>query len=176
MRTTHSLAAAADSGNGLRARLAPPLHRAIGVMSRIPHSAIALLARFAIAAVFWKSGQTKIEGLAIDLVGGEFQFGWPHLADSAVALFRDEYKLPLLSPELAALLAAIGEHLLPIFVLLGLGTRFAAFGLLGMTAVIQLLVYPGAWPTHGVWAAVLLWLMALGPGRISIDHWIDARK
>ena len=139
----------------------------------IPHSLIALIARFSIAAVFWKSGQTKIEGLAIDLASGEFMLGWPHLADSAVALFRDEYKLPLLPPELAALLAATGEHLLPIFLLLGLGTRFATLGLLGMTAVIQLFVFPGAYPTHGVWAATLLWLMALGPGRFSLDHVID---
>ncbi len=166
------------TGNGavLRARAETVVRSAIGAMSRIPHSLIALLARFAIAAVFWKSGQTKIEGLAIDLVGGEFQLGWPQLTDSAVALFRDEYKLPLVSPQWAAALATTAEHLLPVFVLLGLGTRFAALGLLGMTAVIQLLVYPGAWPTHGVWAAVLLWLMALGPGRISLDHWIAARR
>ena len=61
-------------------------------------------------------------------------------------------------------------------ILLGLGTRFAALGLLVMTAVIQLLVYPGAWPTHGVWAAVLLWLMALGPGVVSLDHWLARRR
>ena len=182
MQTTRpitTIATNAGDGGPLRTRIelvARIVRTAIGAMSRIPHSLIALLARFAIAAVFWKSGQTKIEGLAIDLVGGEFQLGWPHLADSAVALFRDEYKLPLLSPEWAATLAATGEHLLPIFVLLGLGTRFAALGLLGMTAVIQLLVYPGAWPTHGLWAAVLLWLMAQGPGRVSVDHWIASRS
>ncbi len=141
-------------------------------MARIPESLIALLARFSIAAVFWKSGQTKIEGLAIDIVGGSFAFGVPRLSSSAVDLFRDEYRLPLLSPELAAVLAAVGEHALPLLILLGLGTRFAALGLLVMTAVIQLLVYPGAYATHGVWAAVLLWLMARGPGALSMDHWL----
>ena len=155
----------------LRARLAT-LRAACG---RIPHSLVALLARFSIAGVFWKSGQTKIEGFAVDLVDGEFTLGWPRLSDSAVALFRDEYRLPLLDPQLAATLAALGEHVLPVLLLLGLGTRFAALGLLGMTAVIQVLVYPGAWPTHGVWAVVLLGLVAQGPGRLSLDHllWRD---
>lgn len=143
--------------------------------ARIPHSLIALVARFSIAAVFWKSGQTKVEGFAIDLVGGEFTLGWPHLSDSALALFRDEYKLAWIAPQWAALLAALAEHVLPACLLLGLGTRLAAAGLLAMTAVIQLFVYPAAYPTHGVWAAVLLWLMALGPGPIAIDHWLARR-
>jgi putative oxidoreductase len=141
-------------------------------MSRIPEDLIALIGRFSVAAVFWKSGQTKIEGFAVDLVDGSFALGWPRLSVSAVDLFRDEYRLPLVPPELAAGLAALGEHVLPVLLLLGLGTRFAALGLLVMTAVIQLLVYPGAYATHGVWAAVLLWLMARGPGRFSLDHLI----
>jgi putative oxidoreductase len=87
-----------------------------------------------------------------------------------VDLFRDEYRLPLISPELGATLATLDEHVLPLMLLLGLGTRFAALGLLVMTAVIQLLVYPAAYPTHGVWAAVLLWLMVRGPGAVSTDH------
>lgn len=145
------------------------LHRAL---SAIPHSAIALLGRFSVAAVFWNSGQTKIEGLAVNLVSGTFELGWPRLSSSAVDLFRDEYKLPLLPPETAAVLAAAGEHVLPLLLLLGLGTRLAALGLLGMTAVIQFLVYPGAYATHGLWAAVLLWLMAQGPGVFSLDHWL----
>lgn len=139
-------------------------------MGRIPESVIALLGRFSIAAVFWKSGQTKIEGLSIDIVAGAFEFGAPRLSASAVDLFRDEYRLPVLSPELAALLATWGEHLLPAMLLLGLGTRFAALGLLVMTGVIQLFVYPAAYPTHGVWAAVLLWLLVRGPGVVSLDH------
>jgi len=76
-------------------------------MARIPDDPIALLGRFSIAAVFWKSGQTKVDGLAIDLVDGSLQLGWPGLSDSAVALFREEYRLPLLPPELAANLAAL---------------------------------------------------------------------
>lgn len=142
-------------------------------MARIPQDVIAIIARFSIAAIFWKSGQTKVDGLAIDLVEGSFQLGRPRLADSAVLLFQEEYRLPLLAPDLAALLAAVGEHLLPLLLLLGLGTRYAALGLLTMTAVIQFLVYPGAYPTHGVWAAVLLYLMANGPGRVSLDHLIN---
>ena len=151
------------------------IHTASSLCARIPHSLIALIARFSIAAVFWKSGQTKIEGLAIDIVDGKFSLGWPRLADSAVPLFRDEYKVPLLSPEIAAPLAAFGEHLLPALLLIGLATRLSALGLLGMTAVIQLFVYPAAYPTHGVWAAVLLYLVARGPGAVSIDHWLARR-
>ena len=137
---------------------------------RVPHSLIALLGRFSIAAVFWKSGQTKIEGLAIDIVDGSFQWGWPSLSPSAVDLFRDEYRLPLIDPAVAAMLAAFAEHVLPLLLLLGVATRFSAFGLLVMTAVIQLFVYPDAYPTHGVWATVLLYLVARGPGIVSLDH------
>jgi putative oxidoreductase len=148
----------------------------IALCSRIPHSLIALVARFSIAAVFWKSGQTKIEGLMIDLVAGELQLGWPRLSDSAIALFKDEYKLPLLSPEIAAPMAAFAEHVFPVLILIGLGTRLSALALLGMTLTIQLLVYPGAYPTHGVWAAVLLYLIAQGPGQFALDALIARRN
>ena len=151
------------------------IQAANALCARIPHSLIALVARFSIAAVFWKSGQTKIEGLAIDIVDGRFSLGWPRLADSAVALFRDEYKVPLIPPELAASLAATAEHLLPLLLLVGLATRLSALGLLVMTAVIQIFVYPDAYPTHGVWAAVLLYLVAMGPGAVSIDRWLARR-
>lgn len=144
-------------------------------MERIPHSAIALLGRFSIAAVFWKSGQTKVEGLAIDLVEGTWSLGWPRLADSTIDLFRYEYNLPLIPPEVAAPLAAFAEHFFPILLLIGLATRFSALALLIMTAVIQTFVYPDAYPTHGVWATVLLYLIARGPGVIAIDHWIARR-
>jgi putative oxidoreductase len=158
-----------------RTGLASLIHRCIGQMARLPHSLIALVGRLGIAGIFWQSGQTKIEGLVINLVAGQFELGWPRLAGTAVDLFRDEYRLPLIAPELGATLAALGEHVLPLLLVLGLGTRFAALGLLGMTAVIQLLVYPGAWPTHFTWAAVLLWLMARGPGVVSVDHWLQSR-
>ena len=145
----------------------------MGWFDRIPNSLIALLARFSIAAVFWSSGQTKIQGLELNFVNGDFSLGWPRLSDSVVALFQEEYKLPIISPELAATMAAFAEHLFPMLLLFGLATRFSALALLGMTLVIQVLVYPGAYATHGTWAAVLLYLMARGPGAISIDHWLS---
>lgn len=158
------------------ARLAGLIDGAVGLFSRIPDSLIALLGRFSIAAIFWKSGQTKIEGLAIDIVTGEFSVGLPHLSDSAIALFQDEYRLPLLAPELAAPLAAFGEHFFPVLILLGLATRLSALALLVMTLTIQIFVYPDAYPTHGVWATVLLLLIAKGPGVISLDHWLVQRR
>ena len=152
-----------------------PIARAIALLEKIPHSLIAFIARFSIAAVFWKSGQTKVEGLAIDLIDGTFQLGIPRLADSTIPLFESEYHLPLLSPELAAYLAAFAEHFFPILILIGFATRFSALALLGMTLTIQLFVYPDAYPTHGTWAAVLLYLMARGPGKLSIAHLIARR-
>lgn len=149
--------------------------RAISLLEKIPHSLIAFIARFSIAAVFWKSGQTKVEGLAIDLIDGTFDLGWPRLADSAIPLFQSEYNLPLLSPEIAAHLAAFAEHFFPVLILIGLATRFSALALLGMTLTIQIFVYPDAYPTHGTWAAVLLYLMTTGPGKLSIDHLIARR-
>jgi putative oxidoreductase len=149
--------------------------QAVGLLSRIPDAWIALLARFSIAAIFWKSGQTKIQGFALDIVSGEFRFGWPRLSDSVVDLFRDEYKLPLIPPELGAVMAAGAEHLFPALILLGLATRLSALALLGMTATIQFVVYPDAYPTHGVWAAALLFLAAKGPGPLALDHLIARR-
>ena len=149
--------------------------RAIGLMEKIPHSLIAFIARFSIAAVFWKSGQTKVEGLAIDLLDGTVQLGWPHLADSTIPLFQSEYHVPLLSPEIAAHMAAFAEHFFPVLILVGLATRFSALVLIGMTLVIQLFVYPDAYPTHGTWMALLLLLVAKGPGNLSIDHLIARR-
>ncbi len=151
------------------------LTRVLAWFECIPHSLIAFIARFSIAAVFWKSGQTKVEGLAIDLVSGTFALGMPKLSASAVWLFENEYNLPLIAPELAASLAAFSEHFFPVLLLLGLATRFAALALLGMTLTIQLFVYPDAYPVHGTWAAVLLYLMARGPGAFSFDHLLARR-
>jgi putative oxidoreductase len=175
--TATSTARASDrtksSGGSPVARL---VDVAIGLFERIPNTLIALVARFSIAAVFWNSGQTKVQGFVVNLVSGEFTLGWPRLSDSALALFQDEYKLPFIPPELAAPMAATAEHVLPLLILMGLGTRFAALGLLGMTLVIQLFVYPGAYATHGTWAALLLYLMARGPGMLSVDHWLAMRR
>ncbi len=170
----------ARSGQGDIASGGSPMARlialAIGLLERIPNSLIAFIARFSIAAVFWNFGQTKIQGFVDNLVSGEFQLGWPSLSDSALALFQDEYKLPFISPEIAAPMAAFAEHLFPLLILIGLGTRFSALALLGMTLVIQVFVYPGAYATHGTWAAVLLYLMARGPGILSVDHWLATRR
>lgn len=146
---------------GLPQRLAATLQRAIATLDTIPHDAIALAARLFPAAIFWQSGQTKLEG-------------W-RLSDNAIALFQDEYRLPLLDPVLAAHLAALGEHLFPLLLVFGLASRFAALALLGMTAVIQIFVYPDAWPTHGVWAVALLVIAARGPGRLSLDYLLVRR-
>lgn len=132
--------------------------RANALMSYIPYWFVALILRIPIAAVFWRSGQTKVEG-------------W-HLSSSAIELFKDEYRLPLIDPTLAAYLATFAEHFFPVLLVLGLATRFAALSLLIMTLVIEIFVYPDAWPTHGTWAACFLVLMAQGAGKVSLDHWI----
>lgn len=149
--------------------------RAVDLCARVPDAWIALLGRFSVAAIFWKSGQTKIQGFSLDIVSGEIQLGMPRLADAVVDLFRDEYRLPLLPPELAAIMAAWAEHVFPALILLGLATRFSALALLAMTATIQFFVYPDAYPTHGVWAAVLLFLVARGPGPLSLDALVARR-
>lgn len=151
------------------------ISRVITLLGMIPQSLIAFIARFSIAAVFWRSGQTKIEGLAIDLFDGTFQIGVPRLADSTIPLFKSEYHVPLLSAEVAAHMAAFAEHFFPALILMGFATRFSALALLSMTLTVQLFVYPDAYPTHGTWAAVLLYLMATGPGKLSIDHLIARR-
>jgi putative oxidoreductase len=93
--------------------------------------------------------------------------GW---ADgNTLTLFREEYRLPLLPPEIAAYLAATAELTLPLLLFAGLLTRFASAGLLVMTLVIELFVYPNAFDTHGVWAVSLLYLMKYGAGTIALD-------
>ncbi|KAA0945094.1 MULTISPECIES: DoxX family protein [unclassified Pseudomonas] len=149
--------------------------RVIQCFEKIPYSLIAFVARFSIAAVFWKSGQTKVEGFAVDLIDGAFNLGVPRLANSTLPLFRSEYQVPLLSPEVAAHMAAFAEHFFPIMILIGFATRFSALALLGMALTIQLFVYPDAYPTHGTWIALLLLLMSKGPGRLSIDQLIARR-
>lgn len=129
--------------------------RGLHALERIPNDLIVLIARLSIAAVFWQSGQTKIDG-------------WM-LSDNALYLFENEYKLPLIDPWLAAHLAAFAEHFFPMLLVIGLASRLSALALLSMTLVIQIFVYPGAWPTHGTWIACLLLIMARGPGTVSLD-------
>ena len=132
-------------------RLADALHRAL------PMPVLLLVQRLGIAAVFFQSGRTKVEGL----------FTVPQ---TTIDLFELEYALPLVTPKIAAYLAAGAEHLFPILLLLGLCTRLSAAALLGMTLVIQLFVYPDAWPTHLSWAGLMLPVIALGGGRFSLDR------
>ncbi|HWK94955.1 MAG TPA: DoxX family protein [Pseudolabrys sp.] len=136
--------------------------RAIAWMEAIPYWFVALLTRVAIAGVFWQSGQTKVDGF--------------RLSESAIELFRSEYRLPLIDLGVAAYAAAIAEHLFPVLLVIGLATRFSALALLGMTLVIEIFVYPDAWPTHGTWAACFLLLMTRGPGALSLDHLIAQRR
>jgi putative oxidoreductase len=134
------------------------INRAGAALTRlVGEDLLALVARVGIAGVFFYSGRTKVEGVL-------------SVTDSAVALFADEYRLPLLSPELGAHLAAYAEHLFPLLLVLGLLTRFSALALLGMTAVIQVFVYPDAWPTHLSWLAILLLLVGRGGGAWSLDR------
>jgi putative oxidoreductase len=123
----------------------------------LPEWLLLLVARFGIAGVFFLSGRTKVDGLL-------------SITPSTYALFADEYRVPLLSPEVAAHVATWSEHLFPILLALGLFTRFSALALLGMTLVIQVFVYPDAWPTHLSWAAILLPLVARGAGKFSLDR------
>ncbi|MDQ3269608.1 MAG: DoxX family protein, partial [Pseudomonadota bacterium] len=143
---------------------------------RIPHSFVALLARLGIALTFWTSGQTKIEGLVLDPIGGSVSLGWPNMSEMAFELFRSEYALPVIPPDWAAYMTAVAEHVLPLLLVLGLASRLSALGLLIMTLVIQIFVYPLAYPTHMLWAAVLLYIMARGPGAFSLDHMLARRE
>lgn len=151
------------------------LRGARDTLARIPDDVIALFARVGIGATFWASGQTKIEGLVLDPISGTFALGVPRLAPATVDLFRDEYALPVIPPELAAPMAAVAEHVFPLLLVLGLATRLSAAALLGMTLVIQVFVYPDAWPTHATWAAALVFLLARGPGALSLDQRIARR-
>lgn len=132
--------------------------RFVSWMEAIPYWLVALVIRLSIAGVFWLSGQTKMTGWRVN--------------ESAIELFRSEYNLPIINPVLAAWMAAIAEHVFPVLLVLGLATRFAAAGLLVMTLVIQIFVYPEAWPTHGTWAGCLLVLMMKGAGMISVDRFL----
>jgi len=133
----------------------------IAALDCIPYWFIALAARIFPAAVFWQSGQTKVAGF--------------HLKPSAIALFQNEYQLPLVDPTAVAYASAFSEHLFPILLVVGFATRFSALALMFMTAVIEVFVFPDAWPTHGVWGTCFLVVIARGPGWLSVDHLI-ARK
>lgn len=127
-------------------------------LESVPYSILALPLRFGVAWIFWNAGQVKL-------------INWQR----TIELFRDEYQVPLLPPELAANMALSIELTAPILLMLGLFTRFAVLVLLGMTAVIQVFVYPDAWPTHLQWTAMNLVLLCRGAGAVSIDHFLWQR-
>jgi putative oxidoreductase len=121
----------------------------------IPHDLIALLARISVGTVFFRSGLLKLQG-------------WD--SGTTLTLFQEEYKLPIIPPEIAAHMATAAELILPPLLFFGLFTRYAAAALLGMTLVIQIFVYPNAFDTHGTWAICLLYLMKFGAGNLSADR------
>jgi putative oxidoreductase len=137
------------------------VERSIGFLDRVPYTLLAAPLRVAVATVFWNSAMTKLAN-------------W----DTAIELFTEEYKVPLLPPEIAANLALTVELTMPVLLVLGLLTRFSALVLLGMTAVIEIFVYPQAWPTHIQWAAMLLVLLCRGAGKLSLDNilWRRVRR
>jgi putative oxidoreductase len=129
------------------------LDRAREKLARFPLSILQLAMRIGVGAVFFKAGVLKYNS-----------------PEFAVLLFRDEYKVPLLAPEVAAQLAMINELTVPILLFLGLATQLATLPLLGMIAVIQTFVYPNAWTDHLLWGSILLFLLTRGPGTLSLDY------
>ncbi len=123
----------------------------------VPEWLIALVCRLGIAGVFFLSARTKVDGVIT-------------LKEETFTLFRYEYNLPLLPPEIAAYLATYAEHILSIALAVGLMTRLSAAGLMVMTLVIQTFVYPDAWPTHLVWAGPMIYLIGRGGGALSADR------
>ena len=144
--------------SGKHGKVVALLARTLRWLESIPYALLAIPLRLALATVFWNSAMAKLAS-------------W----DTAVALFTDEYRVPVLPPELAAYMAVSIELTAPILLVLGLATRPTAAVLLGMTTVIEVFVYPQAWPTHLQWAAMLLVLLARGPGKISLDEMICRR-
>lgn len=144
-------AAASVARFGLLGRFAQLARRAL------PLDLILLVQRIGIAAIFFLSGRTKVEGVFT-------------LSESTFFLFENDYALPLLPPVQAAYAATIAEHVFPILLVLGLFSRLSATALLVMTLVIQVFVYPDAWPTHLGWAGLLLPVIALGGGKVALDR------
>ena len=139
---------------GERTSLVFRIDRAIAVLDRFPSTIFQLMFRVAIAEVFWSSGMTKIAS-------------W----QSTVALFRDEYMVPLLPPAIAAAISATFELSCSSLIFVGLATRLATLPLLGMIFVIEVFVYPEYWAMHLMWASILLFLLTKGPGALSIDYY-----
>jgi len=136
--------------------------RTIRQLERISYDTLlSTPARIFIGVTFWLSGQTKVEG-------------W-HLKASTFYLFEHEYALPIIPYEVAAYMATFAEHVFSILLIIGLASRFSAAALLTMTLIIEIFVYPDAWPTHLLWASALTFILTRGPGALSVDHWIRLR-
>jgi putative oxidoreductase len=127
--------------------------KVISWLDAVPYWMLALPLRLAVAIIFWNSGMAKLAN-------------W----DTTLTMFAEDYQVPLLPPELAANLALAIEVTAPPLLVLGFLTRPVTLVLLGMTAVIEIFVYPEAWPTHIQWAAMMLVLLCRGPGKLSVDH------
>lgn len=151
------MASATRHGDSLAARVRRELHLLM------PDSLLLLVARLGIASVFFMSGRTKVEG-------------WFTIKPGTFDLFRTDYALPLIPPEIAARIATCSEHLFPVLLVMGLFTRGAAAALFGMTMVIEIFVYPDAWPTHLSWAGLLLPLIARGGGMLSLDQLLSRKR
>lgn len=132
--------------------------RLVRWLDQVPYTLLAIPLRIAVATVFWNSAMTKLANWA-----------------TAMELFREEYQVPFLPPEVAAYMAVSIELTAPMLLVLGLATRPVALVLLGMTTVIEIFVYPQAWPTHIQWAAMLLVLLCRGAGACSLDHLLRQR-
>lgn len=143
---------------GTRGELAPRVWfvAARQSLERFPMAVILLAMRIGVGSVFFKAGLLKYQS---------FEF--------AVKLFEDEYKVPILSPTVAARITMFNELTWPVFLFLGLATRFATLPLLGSIAVIQLFVYPSAWAENLMWASILVMLLTRGAGALSLDHLIE---
>lgn len=136
----------------------PPVRLLLQVrawLEAVPYSVLALPLRLGVAWIFWSAAQVKL-------------LNWQR----TIEFFADEYRVPLLPPEVAASMALAIEIACPILLVLGLLTRFAVVVLMGMTAVIQIFVYPEAWPTHLQWFAMMLVLLCRGAGTFSVDHFL----
>jgi len=129
------------------------LRKIIAWLEAVPYSVLAIPLRLGVAWIFWSSAQVKL-------------INWQR----TIELFAEEYRVPLLPSEIAAAMALAIEIACPILLVLGLFTRLAVLVLLGMTAVIQIFVYPEAWPTHLQWAAMMLVLLCRGAGAFSLDR------
>ena len=138
------------------------LKKIVAWLEAVPYSLLAIPLRLGVAWIFWSSAQVKL-------------INWQR----TIELFAEEYRVPLLPPEIAAAMALSIEIACPILLVLGLFTRLAVLVLLGMTAVIQIFVYPEAWPTHLQWAAMMLVLLCRGAGAFSLDRllwrWLEPK-